>query len=147
MLSAVAPKLWNWNSADDRKMQHICVAADEEEIRRCYPVLKQLRLHLDESALVSQVIRQQAQGYFLVYLESENEIRSVAGYWFCENLSSADEPDDLQAIFRMDAGRRPIRFARNRAVAFHSHPRRIDLEPDQQIFERQSLRNTARFAV
>ena len=38
---------------------------------RCYPVLKQLRLHLDESALVSQVMRQQAQGYFLAYLESE----------------------------------------------------------------------------
>src|SRR3974377_2365684 len=70
-------------------MQHtIHVAADEEEIRRCYPVLKQLRLHLDESVLVRRVIRQQAQGYFLAYLESENEIRSVAGYRFCENLFS-----------------------------------------------------------
>ena|SRR5271166_251187 len=89
MLSEVAPKLWNWNSADDRKMQHtIYVASDEEEIRRCCPVLKQLRLHLDESALVNQVIRQQAQGYILAYLESEKEIRSVAGYRFCENLSS-----------------------------------------------------------
>src|SRR5260370_38722204 len=70
-------------------MQHtIHVAADEEEIRRCYPVLKQLRLHLEESALVRQVIRQQAQGYFLAYLESESQIRSVAGYRFCENLFS-----------------------------------------------------------
>ena len=72
-------------SADDRKMEHtIHLAADEEKIRRCYPVLKQLRVHLDESALVSQVIRQQAQGYYLAYLESEDEIRSVAGYRFCE---------------------------------------------------------------
>ena len=70
-------------------MQHIVqVAADEEEIRRCHPVLKQLRVHLDESALVRQVIRQQTQGYFLAYLESESKIRSVAGYRFCENLSS-----------------------------------------------------------
>jgi GNAT superfamily N-acetyltransferase len=70
-------------------MQHtVHVAADEEEIRRCYPVLRQLRPHLDESALVRQVIRQQAQGYFLAYLESETEIRSVAGYRFCENLFS-----------------------------------------------------------
>ena len=70
-------------------MQHtIHMAADEEKIRRCYPILKQLRVHLDESMLVRQVIRQQAQGYFLAYLESENEIRSVAGYRFCENLFS-----------------------------------------------------------
>jgi GNAT superfamily N-acetyltransferase len=70
-------------------MQHtIHVAADEEEIRRCYPVLKQLRPHLHESALVRQVTRQQAQGYFLAYLESESQIRSVAGYRFCENLVS-----------------------------------------------------------
>ena len=68
-------------------MQHIVnVAADEQDIRRCYPVLRQLRTHLDESALVKQVVRQQAQGYFLAYLESEGEIRSVAGYRFSENL-------------------------------------------------------------
>ena len=68
-------------------MQHIVnVAADEEDIRRCYPVLRQLRTHLDESALIKQVVRQQAQGYFLAYLESEGEIRSVAGYRFSENL-------------------------------------------------------------
>ena len=70
-------------------MEHtIHVAADEGKIRRCYPVLKMLREHLDESSLVRQVIGQQAQGYFLAYLESECEIRSVAGYRFCENLSS-----------------------------------------------------------
>jgi GNAT superfamily N-acetyltransferase len=66
----------------------IHVAADERSIRRCYPVLRQLREHLDESSLVRQVIRQQAQGYYLAYLESEKQIRSVAGYRFCENLSS-----------------------------------------------------------
>ena len=69
-------------------MQHIVnMAADERDIRRCYPVLRQLRTHLDESALVKQVVRQQAQGYFLAYLESEGEIRSVAGYRFSENLA------------------------------------------------------------
>jgi len=68
-------------------MRHIVnIAADEEEIRRCYPVLSQLRTHFDESALVKQVVRQQTQGYLLAYLESEGEIRSVAGYRFCENL-------------------------------------------------------------
>ena len=70
-------------------MQYVIqMAANEEEIRRCFPVLKQLRLHLDESTLVRQVTRQQAQGYFLAFLESELEIRAVAGYRFLENLSS-----------------------------------------------------------
>ena len=70
-------------------MQYVIhVAAGEEEIRRCFPVLKQLRLHLDESAMVRQVMRQQAQGYFLAFLESESEVRSVAGYRFLENLAS-----------------------------------------------------------
>jgi GNAT superfamily N-acetyltransferase len=64
------------------------VAADGEEIRRCYPILKQLRVHLNESAMVNQIVRQKDQGYFLAYLESESKIRSVAGYRFCENLSS-----------------------------------------------------------
>ena len=69
-------------------MQHtVNLAADEEQIRRCYPILSQLRTHLDESALVKQVIRQQAQGFLLAYLESEGEIRSVAGYRFSENLA------------------------------------------------------------
>jgi len=68
-------------------MRHIVnIASDEEEIRRCYRVLSQLRTHFDESGLVKQVVRQQAQGYFLAYLESEGEIRSVAGYRFSENL-------------------------------------------------------------
>src|ERR1700747_3256176 len=88
MLSGAAGAL-ELDPAEERQMQHtIHVATDEEEIRRCYPVLKQLRPHLHESALVRQVTRQQAQGYFLAYLESESQIRSVAGYRFCENLVS-----------------------------------------------------------
>ena len=64
----------------------IALATSENDIQRCYPVLHQLRAHLDEPTMVAQILRQQVDGYFLVYCESDNEIRSVAGYRYSENL-------------------------------------------------------------
>ena len=65
----------------------IAFASTAQDIQRCYPVLHQLRSHLDEPTMVAQILRQQVDGYFLVYCESDNEIRSVAGYWYGENLA------------------------------------------------------------
>jgi len=62
-------------------------AFNEPEIRRCCSVLRQLRPHLDECAMMKQIVRQQAAGYLLAYCESENVIRSVAGYRYGENLA------------------------------------------------------------
>lgn len=65
----------------------ITLATSENDIQRCYAVLHQLRSHLDEPTMVAQIRRQQVDGYFLVYCESDNEIRSVAGYRYGENLA------------------------------------------------------------
>jgi GNAT superfamily N-acetyltransferase len=65
----------------------IAFATQEEDVRRCYKVLHELRTHLEESDMVAQVLRQQAVGYFLVYCEAEDEIRSVAGFRYTENLA------------------------------------------------------------
>ena len=62
------------------------IAFNETEIKRCCAVLRQLRPHLEEGAMMRQIIRQQAAGYLLAYCESEHMIRSVAGYRFSENL-------------------------------------------------------------
>jgi GNAT superfamily N-acetyltransferase len=37
--------------------------------------------------MMKQIVRQQAAGYLLAYCESENVIRSVAGYRYGENLA------------------------------------------------------------
>jgi GNAT superfamily N-acetyltransferase len=76
----------------------IAVADTAEEIRRCYPVMRELRTHLaDESEFVERVARQQKQGYQLSFLESDGEVRAVAGYRFLESLFSAGNlyVDDL----------------------------------------------------
>jgi GNAT superfamily N-acetyltransferase len=68
---------------------HIVLAKTSADIARCYEVMRALRTHIPTSAeFVERVLRQQAQGYLLVYVEAEGEIRSAAGYRFSESLFS-----------------------------------------------------------
>jgi GNAT superfamily N-acetyltransferase len=67
----------------------IALAETPEEIRRCYPVMKELRPHFqDVEKFIDQVRRQQAEGYQLVFLEDKNDVRAVAGYRILESLFS-----------------------------------------------------------
>jgi GNAT superfamily N-acetyltransferase len=59
------------------------------EIRRVHPVMLELRPHhADERAFVRQVQRQMREGFRLVYLESDGEVRAAAGYRIQEMLFS-----------------------------------------------------------
>lgn len=62
--------------------------ATNEEIARCYSVMRQLRPHLVEERFVETVRRQMDGGYRLVRLESDGEVCSVAGFRILENLAS-----------------------------------------------------------
>lgn len=76
----------------------IAIAGDAAEIRRCFPVMRVLRMHItSEQEFVERVLRQQKQGYLLAFLESDNEVRAVAGYRFLESLFSGKNlyVDDL----------------------------------------------------
>ncbi len=67
----------------------IAVAKTPEEIRRCYPVMRELRTHFNDiEKFVARVVRQQREGYLLAFVEAENEVRAVAGYRFMESLFS-----------------------------------------------------------
>jgi len=60
-----------------------------EEIRRCHPVMLELRPPFqDPEQFVERVLRQQKQGYLLAFLESEGDVCAVAGYRFLESLFS-----------------------------------------------------------
>jgi GNAT superfamily N-acetyltransferase len=65
----------------------IFLATRREEIQRCFPVLAQLRPHLQESEFVNRVKRQQREGYHLAALAEKNIIKAVAGYRFATSLS------------------------------------------------------------
>ena len=76
----------------------IAIAKTAEEIRRCYPVMRELRTHItNENDFVDRVVRQQEQGYQLAFLESDGEVCAVAGYRFLESLFSGKNlyVDDL----------------------------------------------------
>ena len=65
----------------------ISLAQTESEIRACYPVMAELRPQYSEGEYFEQVLRQQRDGYFLVALRDEGEVRAVAGCRFLENLA------------------------------------------------------------
>ena len=67
----------------------IAIAAAPDAIRLCHPVMRELRSHLHNAErFVERVQRQQRGGYHLAFLESEGEVRAVAGYRFLESLFS-----------------------------------------------------------
>ncbi len=61
-------------------MHVIRTAHTPDEIRRCHPVLVQLRPALGAEELVALVARLAAHGYRLIYLEETGEVQAVAGY-------------------------------------------------------------------
>ena len=66
----------------------ILFAESEEHIRACYPVMRQLRPHLDdEQKFIAQVKRQIEEGYNLAYLQEGGGVRALAGFRFLEFLA------------------------------------------------------------
>jgi GNAT superfamily N-acetyltransferase len=65
----------------------IRLAKDADEIRRCFPVMQQLRTHLSEE-LYGEMVRRmtEREGYRLAYVEDAGEITAVAGFRFMELL-------------------------------------------------------------
>jgi GNAT superfamily N-acetyltransferase len=78
-------------------MHVIRTAHTPDEIRRCHPVLVQLRPALGAEELVALVSRLAEHGYRLIYLEEAGEVRAVAGYRITEMLRTGRmlEVDDL----------------------------------------------------
>ncbi len=78
-------------------MHVIRTAHTPDEIRRCHPVLVQLRPALGAEELVALVSRLAAHGYRLICLEEGGEVRAVAGYRITEMLRTGRmlEVDDL----------------------------------------------------
>ena len=73
-------------------------ATTDDDIRRCWPVLRQLRPHLEEAELLPAVRRMVPHGFRLVYAEDEaGEVKAVAGYRVTEMLRTGLmlEVDDL----------------------------------------------------
>ena len=65
----------------------IGIAQTPAEIGRCYEVMRELRTHLKtRKEFVARVQRQRHEGFRLAFLETEGEVRAVAGYRIQEML-------------------------------------------------------------
>ncbi|MEY4668462.1 MAG: hypothetical protein RL518_1161 [Pseudomonadota bacterium] len=64
----------------------IAIAQTEAEVRACFPVMRELRMHLIEAEFPERVQRQSLHGFKLAYAEVDGEIKSVAGYRVSECL-------------------------------------------------------------
>jgi GNAT superfamily N-acetyltransferase len=68
-------------------MIHIALATSDEELLRCYPVMKQLRPNITQQQFLDQVARQNKQGYQVCSLEEKGVVRCVAGFRITERLA------------------------------------------------------------
>ena len=66
----------------------IRIADGDDEVSRCYPVMRNLRPHVPEGEFLGRVRRQQGGGYVLAYLEDSGNVTCVAGFRVVENLMS-----------------------------------------------------------
>ncbi|SHM85353.1 Acetyltransferase (GNAT) family protein [Duganella sacchari] len=62
------------------------IVETEQELRACYPVMKELRPHLQsEDAFVAQVLRQYEQNYRILAVLEGDAVVALAGYRCQEN--------------------------------------------------------------
>jgi GNAT superfamily N-acetyltransferase len=61
-------------------------AETDEEIRACYPVMRQLRPSFTLESFIERISFQRRIGYQLVYLEVDGAVVAVAGYQIRETL-------------------------------------------------------------
>ena len=65
----------------------IFIAESDKELRECFSVFKVLRPHLNEEKFLPQVRRQQEQGFQVLALKHDGDVKSAAGFRFAEYLA------------------------------------------------------------
>lgn len=67
-------------------MTQILLVTDLDQIKRCAPVLRELRTLLTEEQIIERVQQQMSDGYRLACVEASDQVTSVAGYRITRNL-------------------------------------------------------------
>lgn len=62
----------------------IDLARTDADKLACFPVLKELRTHLEEADFMTQLRRLEAQDYQLAFVRDEGQVAAVAGFWVSE---------------------------------------------------------------
>ena len=67
---------------------NIKIAKNDDETIKCFPTMSELRPHLKKEDFLSQIKRQEDQGFFLAYLEDKEKVLAVSGFHLTENLAN-----------------------------------------------------------
>lgn len=65
----------------------ILLAKSDKDIQECFPVIRELRSHLDEKSFIQRIRSQENSGYLLAYVKNSGCIVAVAGFRLGENLA------------------------------------------------------------
>jgi GNAT superfamily N-acetyltransferase len=125
----------------------IRTAQDERTIRRCWPVVRELRRNIsgeDEFLDRWKVLRE--EGYTFVYIEEEGTVVAVGGYWLRDSLALGHflYLDDLGALSsRHGAGLGAAILAHVQQVALESGCTSVELDTGhhRRAAHRSYLRN------
>ena len=81
-------------------------AKSDEDIRRCYAVMRELRPHVTEAEFLPRIRRQMAQGYRLIFAETNGDVTAAAGFRFFDMLAwgKAMYVDDLISAEKFRGG-------------------------------------------
>lgn len=70
-----------------RNSTKIIIATSENDLKRCFPVMVQLRTTLKENEFIKRVKKQWHDGYKLAFIENDRKVIAVAGFRISECLS------------------------------------------------------------
>ncbi len=71
----------------NRTPMNIRIATTDSEIAACYPVMRELRPHMEEGQFLSRVRSQETTGYRLAFVQHSDGVVAVAGFRVGENLA------------------------------------------------------------
>lgn len=66
---------------------NIQIASTDDEIMACFPVMAELRPHVDETEFLHRIQSQERAGYRLLFALNEGAVAAVAGFRIGENLA------------------------------------------------------------
>jgi len=66
---------------------NIFIAKTDTDINACFPVMQELRPHLQKAQFVSRVRYRQNTGYILACIQDQDTVVAVAGFRISENLA------------------------------------------------------------
>lgn len=129
----------------------IQIARTDAEITACYPVMRELRPHLDEEGFLTRIREQETTGYQLAFIAQQDGIVAVAGFRICTNLAwgrflYVDDLVTLAAARSRGHGSRLLSWLHGYANARHCSQLHLDTGIQridaQRFYEREGMTKT-----